>query len=302
MAIRTGLVGLVAALSLTIPSGKQIESWKQQAQSWMNSRLAEWDAQMPAGENAFVYVAEPTSTPVARTQPAPETTTAAVDSEPGDVAVTAPAAREESAILAFSENALALAIPTEPMPLEEQEIQVANESIPTAAPIAVNLDDAFHVALTETLATFAAEIPAPTAIIAVLEDDVEVVDEPEVEVALEFRRSTEGLCVLDDLTVRPVPIAPREVVTEVPVVDTDTELADEFDPIAVFGPEPDWNVVASPSVSASAVTETVATTPASAPIAEAEVDPLARAVRLTREAAYAWASLLTGPAVVTPSH
>jgi hypothetical protein len=299
MAIRTGLVGLVAALSLTLPSAKQIESWKQQAQSWMNARLAEWDARMPAGENAFVYVAEPPSTPVARTQPAPEITKASPESRPSDVASTAPAPQEESAILAFAENELALAIPTEPMPLEEQEIQVANDAIPAPTPIPVNLDDAFHVALTETLATFAAETASTTEMVAAVEDEpVEVIEELDVNLAFEYSRSTEGLCVLNDLSVRPAPTAPAEVVAEDPVMDDQS--GDEFDPSVVFAPEPEPDTVVSRSVSVSAVTETVSTSPASASVPDR--DPLARAVRLTREAAYAWASLLTGPAVVTPTH
>jgi hypothetical protein len=312
MAIRTVLVGLVAALSLTLPSGKQIESWKQQAQAWMNARLAEWDARMPAGENAFVYVAEPISPPRIAPQRASKVEVATVEAKPEERESTAPRTSEESAIAALADAASALAIPTEPMPLEEQEIRVASEVIP--APLALPLplpipaaeDAAFHAALDDTLAVFIADLNrpvAPSAIVAEAaapapEEVVGTLEEPEVDLAFEFSRSTEGLCLLNEVSPRPSASVPPEAVAALPVPESAS--ADEFDPIAVFGLDQESEGEVSSSL--ATVAEVASASPVSVSAPAPAVDPLARAVRLTGEAVYAWASLLTGPAVVTASH
>ena len=310
MAIRTVLVGFVAALSLTLPSGKQIESWKQQAQAWMNARLAEWDGGMPAGEDAFVYVAEPIAPPRVAAAPAPKAEVATVAAKAETLETPAPKASDESAIAALVDAASAPAIPTEPMPLEEQEIRVASEAIPAPLPLPIPAaeDAAFQAALDDTLALFVADLNRPVAPVAIAvvaetaEEVVGILEEPEVDLAFAYSRSTEGLCLLNDVSPRPsTTVAPEaEAVAALPLPVPET--ADEFDPVAVFGLDPESEGAVSPALATVAEVAPAPASPVSVSAPAPAVDPLARAVRLTGEAVYAWASLLTGPAVVTASH
>ena len=127
------------------------------------------------------------------------------------------------------------------------------------------------------------------------------VEEPEVDLAFNYSRSTEGLCVLNELTARPVPAAVPVIVADAsPAVASPTIVnpPDEFDYFTEFGVEPDADFIVDPPV--LSVSETVSPSPVDA---SSSVDaPFARAVRLTREAALAWASVLAGPTVVTSTH
>lgn len=53
MLLRVMLVGLVTSLGLELPTEGDLDAWKQSGRDWCQTRLAEWDARMPADASAF---------------------------------------------------------------------------------------------------------------------------------------------------------------------------------------------------------------------------------------------------------
>jgi hypothetical protein len=316
MAIRAVLVSVVAGLSLALPSGKQIEAWAQSAQAWVSERLAQWDAQMPTDESAFVYVSEPVPPIRVVSNPAPASVSApgsaptvteeASKTDQNRTVTTADpkAAESASAAAVAVSEASAPVIPTAPMDLDgtEKRPEVASAPVPVPATVTIG-SDAFTIALDATLADFAADItPAATlqpvvAVVAPKEIEPFVpADEPTIDVGYDTERSTDGICLWSEAvrarkpTIKPEPVAvaTAEVAPE--------EVGDEFDPVAMFG----LGGETDPSEVATVAEAAPCNPPAQLSIARGE--QLTRAVRLTREAVFAWASLLHGPAVVTSTH
>src|SRR5262245_46744904 len=61
MMLRLVMVSLVAALGLELPTRSDLDDWAQAGRCWCEARLADWDARMPSGPDAFARD-EPTTT------------------------------------------------------------------------------------------------------------------------------------------------------------------------------------------------------------------------------------------------
>lgn len=251
MALRLVLVGVVAGLGLSLPSGEQIRTWRVSAQNWVNTRLAAWDAEMPSDENAFILIEEP-SAQVAE--------------------VVAPPVAGPSVLPAETSMALAtdyadgLDAPSAPMALD------ASEPAPT---VTETLDAAFLAAESETLSAFASE-PADGAVTGALEvtriDPVAVAKVLYKKLVSTVDRVSRGLA---QATPPPVTFEPLVV-------------GDDLYPGVAFALNREAEGLALIGREDSGV--------------ERGGDRLTHAVRLTRDAVYAWANVLHGPAVVTIAH
>jgi hypothetical protein len=299
MALRLVLVSVVAGLGLTLPTGIQVGDWQDAAHSWVNERLAEWDARMPADENAFVLVAEP-APPQAVAIPA--NLSPATDGPISEVvAVTAPETSATDAMtvpaIDFSEG---LEAPNAPAAIEEADVVAeVSPSLKTE-----DLDAAFGVAQGDVIAGFAAD---QLARVATAEVTVPVADRPvgpprfeplEIKenlyegVAYDLNREAEGLTlVVTTVAPKASPAVPR--FEPMQVAD------DLYEGVAyALNREADGlssgarNEVASGTIAKRA----------EKPQSSGEHGRLTHAVRLTREAVFAWANLLHGPAVVTLAH
>ncbi|MFO0950381.1 MAG: hypothetical protein U0835_04380 [Isosphaeraceae bacterium] len=251
MALRLVLVSAVASLGLTLPTGGQVLGWKESAQMWVSSKLAEWDAQMPVDERAF----------------------APADSSP-------PAAGTQ------------LAGPTSPAsPKHDLETCYVDEA--TDAWMSL-LSGRSHDHLSERPVLAAAPEPAVETSAVVVFEPIEPTEDLYAGVAYALNRDAEGLNLPRFLPVaaRPAP-KPRPTPTFEPI-----EVGDDLYPGVAYalnrGAE-GLNLEAGiPSQRASSV--------AHSPTRQKPAPGGSRfsvAVRLTREAMIAWASVLHGPAVVT---
>ncbi len=285
MGLRIVLVGLVAGLGLSIPSRDQLGVWRGSARSWMSAQLAEWDGQMPAGDTAFVVVPEPTPSadPVA--------------SQVAEVVASSPEPATEPSVAtagaATADRPAGVVTPTQPVELVEGvPAPAAADSV--SAPALEISDAAFDAALSDVVAGFAADRDT-AAIVALEAPKVETVasfepeyvcDDAEPDIADVLNHEVDGL----DLT-RPL------------LTIRDSEPVDliDFEENLYAGIAYDLNREAD-----GLETPTPAPAPVSVPTADAPAENgkgrLTHAVRLTREAVYAWANLLHGPAVVTLDH
>lgn len=278
MALRLILVSAVAGLGFGLPSGDRLQTWGDSTRCWVHARLAEWDAEMPADAAAFVLVAEPsadtaqlapTPAPVEPAALATSTTTARTK----DVAAPAPNPIA-SAPFGLTELAAGLDIPTIPMDLETPEIV-------TAAPAVTVDDSAFNTAQGAVLAAFAADARAVALAKPVVTPSFEPIepgDDLYQGIAYALNREAEGLHPSESLAPRFEPLDPGP---------------DLYQGIAyALNREAEGLGLAAPS---NATSESSVIQELESP---ARRGRLAQAVRLTREAAHAWASLLHGPAVV----
>jgi hypothetical protein len=275
MGLRIVLVGVVAGLGLTLPSGKQLESWRESARGWVSDQIAARDAGIPADENAFVIVPEPTPTPTPTETlaEAPPLAPEAVVTEMIETA--APEPLDPGATVSrLADVAPGPDVPTESMPLDESE----------PAP-ALRISDAdFDAAQGDIVAGFSADLAATLA----------AQEAEAAEVAL-----VEPIEVCDD--------DPSEGVAYVPSCK-----AEGFEaPVARSAPaescdDPDRALAFALNREAEGLD--LAPDAGATPEPPQEATPpdrdgrLTTAVRLTREAVYAWANLLHGPAVVTIGH
>ena len=293
MALRVILVSVVAGLGLTLPSGERLASWRDSAQAWANAKFAEWDAQMPVDENAFVFVADSpplSTTTVAAETPAPvpvPATSPTPSAAPDVVAEPAPSAPERLKVIPV--DAVAdLTVPTAPMPLVETEVASA-DACPAVEPAAV-ADAAFDAAQVDVIASFnrdlaAAETEISKAVPAEPFEPIVVPEGPAMDLASVLNRESEGL------TVDAGPVAARGALRLESFEAGD--LAD--DPAYVLIRESEGlgsaaRVAERESTGSPLLVQFAGPTPGS---------QLTRAVRLTREAVFAWANLRHGPAVVT---
>ncbi|MFO0908530.1 MAG: hypothetical protein U0794_09235 [Isosphaeraceae bacterium] len=330
MALRVLLVGLVAGLGLSLPTGRQIATWRDSANAWVTARLAAWDAQMPAGDDAFVFVTDsaPTDIDAASVAPAlvaaetPLPETPAITETPA----TSPTQASSGAVVAStSENRPAesaticdlgremaedLAVPTEPTAFDDTELmpepaptpepQPEPAPTPILATPAVALDASFDAAMMDVVASFTADLSRPTPttepapLLAEAAPAAPVAPVPAYEpIAIDESFATDLACVLNRASEgldirRPAPARDELIRVEDDLAnDVAYALNREAEGLTVF-PK-------------TIVSETKPTPEPTSELA-APSNRLSHAVRLTREAVFAWAKVLHAPAVVTISH
>lgn len=294
MGLRMILVGVVACLGLTMPTGEQIESCKVSAQTWMNARIAEWDAPLPADENAFVLVAEPTATDADEATPAsgtpaletPNATAAPVTAATETPTDSRPAAKPVSTI-ASNDLADGLAAPTVPMAFEETDLTPATAS---PAPEPTASDAGFDAAQNDVLSAFERDRPeaaAPVALAPAFEP-IEVGENLDTGVAYALNHAAEGLSITGT--------------AGVPHPSTRFEPMENGEDL-YSGVAYDLNRGAEGlETAAPTVTSRVTLAQNGQTNAPGSTNRLTHAVRLTRDAMNAWANLLHGPAVVLITH
>jgi hypothetical protein len=328
MVLRLVLVGLVAGLGLSIPSRRDVEILARHAQTWLNDRLAEWDSQAPVDEGTYIIVAEPVATPERAAERAVEQPTVSdsafavvVDDMVASFArteqVAGPSATTEvleaTAEIAPAEASagLAIALPTEPAADDSPEspvTELAFDDVMVETTLAFAADLAEQgteatapsaLAAMENLASaLEAGDPAPAAAPAPISDAVFETVMNETASAFAAEAALETLMTEVGLFDTVAPAAPAQVA----VVDREAsaEVVEDLYPgeaYALNRLSDGLSESPAPTVVASA-----APTPAAAPAPAGRADRWTHAVRLTREAVYAWASLLHGPAVVTIAH
>ncbi len=147
MGLRLLLVGVVAGLGLNLPVRENVSAWKRAAETWVYSRMAEWDARMPTGPSAFVVVAEPN--PPAVSDPAP-----ALDALLSPTPVTVTKIEEPAAVAQHPDLNAALDLPTIPMELDEPA-----EPAATTVPILTDAD--FDTAMNAVVSDLTADLRRP---------------------------------------------------------------------------------------------------------------------------------------------
>lgn len=330
MVLRLVLVGLVAGLGLSMPSRRDVEGLARLTQTWLNDRLAEWDSQAPIDEGTYVIVAEPVATPeraAERTAVSDREFAAVVEDMVAAFAplerldgptVTTAGLKDTSEIAPAEASAsLAIALPTEPAAGDAPEAHVSELAFDdvmdeTTLAFAADLNDPDQPAakaaepspldIMENLAVAQAAVETiPMVAAAPISDRVfetvmnETASAFAAEIALETMMTEVGL--FD----RVAPAAPAQAVAVA------REVASENDEDLYPGEAYALNRL-SDGLGRTTAPTTAAAIEAPAPAPAADLEPprrsdrLTQAVRLTREAVYAWASLLHGPAVVTIAH
>ena len=335
MGVRLILVSLVAGLGLTIPSASQVKHWTESAQAWVFTRLAEMDARMPADESAFVYVNDGPAVLAEEPTPAAETATVSVP-EPTKPAATEAAAPNASALAdaqkLADELAAGLEVPFIPAAIDDAEaapspapsIEPAavvveapapkNDAVAIEAPAPKNNDDAFLAAQSDVIAAFVADLtPAapvpdetPKALIA------KVVATPSEPIAWNSDAfENDPAEMLANLVADAFAGVPEAVEPIRPDAPAFTPIAVEeisaMDIAVALNVESEGLLLPTPAPAPAPVAPAVVSTPTPSveeprPDLSGRASRLGHAVRLTREAVYAWANLLHGPAVVTIAH
>lgn len=351
MGARIIMVGLVAALGISMPTGSHFAYWKEAAHDWALNRLAEWDARRSVHESTFVYVADAMldddATDVAAA-PIPLEAPTAATSAP---APASPASKVEPSPLPEPDLAVGIDLPTQPTDMDESELsasrnitaieanprtdEIANsDTTPQAvesAPINDSLaivttpvidDSSFLQAQSETVAAFVADtviddsaflqaqgdtvsafvadaarlarreeasksLPVEPVVEVAAVEPIAVDDVLDAGLAFELNRANDGTN-LPIATSGDVMMPPANAASTEPIALE----ADLYGGLAyILNQENDGlNLPPSPSPDSMAPTFD-----APRPVENA----LTHAVRLTREAVFAWAELLHGPAVVT---
>ncbi len=286
MGFRIFLVSIVAGLGLTLPTGKQVGEWHGAARAWVAEKYEDWDHQVLVDEDAYVVAAEPApvaaevpvmiaSTPVVTKVAAPVTPEAVVTSR-------TPAPRVElstgldvtAGFTDLVEADFDFAPVSAPAPF----------SAPAPAPAVLVSDAAFDAAQGEFVTGFVAEqaaaaVPAPAATVATSDASFDAAQEDFVN----------GYVAVENAA-----IAARKV---------EACPAPEVARVEIFG---DGDTLYE-GLAYALNREAEGLEPAAAE-RSGEAKPsdrdgrLTNAVRLTRDAVYAWANLLHGPAVVTIGH
>jgi hypothetical protein len=302
MTLRLFLVGLVAGLGVTFPNAEQWASWRGSAQGWVSARVAEWDARVSADDGEFVVIDEPP----ARGDATPRSPDG-VRGE-GEAEVVADCDRLAEMV---RDDAAGLDIPIAPVGPFDNEVAAAG------------VDAAFEEAEAAVLLGFsaaAAEVatrdePVPSAAVApraTVPDDAAFcyAQESVVEAFAADRARPEPLDVGDDLYPGLAYALNRSADGLNPVLCDPTAVAVAAARVRSFEPPdaptpPDAGTVFALALNReSEGLDLPASSPAlvEAPPPPRQGERLTQAVRLTREAVYAWANLLHGPAVVTLAH
>lgn len=275
MVLRLLLVGLVAGLGLSLPSRSDFDTMARSAQHWMNDRLAEWDTHTSSDQGTYVFVVEPTPTPAPFAAADPTSLVVATPVPDSDEGF-ADALGESVASFAQDELA-ARTRATDPVVKSLAELVPSDPasllaiSLPTGPAFAPNGDLttpelAFGASSEQTGRDLSADVVARKSI-----------DQPDssFEVALEetvvsFTRDALFLGLARaDQTPRGEPL------------------------------EIDGDLYAGEAYALNRLSDGISTPVPPDDAAGKNPNRLTNAVRLTREAVFAWASLLHGPAIVT---
>lgn len=301
MVLRLILVGLVAGLGVSLPGRRDLDTLGRSAQRWVNTRLAEWDAGSSVEEGSYILIREPVI--VAPRPQAPPVVSdnafaSVMDETVATFVQTELASRRDAAEPVVAEIVapeslctLAIAVPTEPAAPEAEpsRIDLAFDAVmeETVATFAATPEDepsridlAFDAVMEETAATFAADVLASTTRPAA--DPIALGDWAE-DLALLLSREE-----APDQEVGPAPPPP------LPEVEVAANNTLEFEDDLYAGEAYALNRISdglNDELADASAAEVEAPRPAE--------NRLTQAVRLTREAVFAWGSLLHGPAVVT---
>ena len=317
MALRLVLVSVVAGLGLSLPTRTQVSTWSDSARIWATTRLAAWDAQQPAGDDAFVFVTDPVPiTPkhdavvsVAAVKPAATPTVAPTVAVRTKTPTPAPAfqckkfsSTTEAACQTGLDLTAGLIIPTEPFLFDGPDLA------PPATPVAIShparalvtSNAAFDVAMNAVIAAFAADLPArkvtgsPAIVTTGSKPRAPVIvkNEPRATTLKVAKTETPKVAKTETPKVVKTEIkkATEPVKTQTPKV-VKTEIKKATEPVKTQTPK-------AAKAEVKKATETVMTGPPR-PGASPSDARLTQAVQLTREAVFAWANLLHGPVVVT---
>jgi hypothetical protein len=265
MVLRLILVGLVAGLGSNIPTRRDLQTMAHSAQHWMNARLAEWDDQAMPDDGASVFVIEPAETAPALATPSPVSDELFADVLSETVALFAQdelaGKTREMDQIVKSRDEIALSDPSKSLAID---LPTAPSPVASDEPMITDL--AFDATIDETVQDMTVDV-----------------------VALE---STDGR----DLAFEAV----LEDVVSSFALDASTlakaDQAPRHEPLEV-----DENLYAGEAYALNRISDGIQEPIRTTDQTARSENRLTNAVRLTREAVIAWASLLHGPAVVSIS-
>ncbi|SIO17687.1 hypothetical protein SAMN05444166_2837 [Singulisphaera sp. GP187] len=263
MVLRLILVGLVIGLGLSMPPRRDLDTLSRSAQHWVNDRLAEWDPQTTSDQGVYVLVDDPAETSLPLSAPA---LTLVSDEEFAGVV--------DDSVALFAQDVLAATT------REMDQLVKSSDQLAVSDPsksLAIDLP-------TEPAALQSEEANPLDLIELVFEGWAEAMP---LSMPVEWVEANES---------NPLDLAFEELIeTTVTQFDQDAsalaaltlEIHQDRDPgeAAALDRSSDGNEAATVATVATGRGE----------------NRLTNAVRLTREAVVAWASLIHGPAVVTIS-
>jgi hypothetical protein len=274
MVLRLILVSIVAGLGATPPAENEIAGWSRTAQAWLDARLADWSICLPPNEGAFplpppapadLGLATLDDELLALYGDEPVLEAPAPSPEPKATADAGLASLDEELAALFSEEPVAVV----PPPIED----------------ARTADRVFDAVVDEIAAGFSQCEDEPVAPVSrTLAPDL-VASQAEID---ELERA---FVEAEDTEAYTFTIVPAPAVTALPVVEDEfLEPGIDFDHGVAPGSSRPTDEIGPP---APAIEE------APAAFQATTCDPLLDAVRLTRDAAYAWMNLLQSPAIAT---
>jgi len=329
MALRLILVGLVAGLGSTVPSWHEFEKMSHSAQNWVTAQVELWNEELKPGEEAQVFVIEPQSTdsttealalvedsePVRIDEPP-------VESQAADQLVEDRPSVEDLALFNAPTETLNLELPSEPvdMPtvnLIDEASNLLNDLALTFAPFAERNDEVAPIDVIEPLAE--TDTDTDTEIDAEAEIDLELVEiAPPAQADLEFESLVDAMVedfghekelafldALNDVMTLENDLAVEELMAteaknqalEVAFEGVVNEMVRNFSEEATQAEELEELAFLADLEDTIKLSDTFGqSTETGVALPE---NRFADAVRLTREAVVAWASVLHGPAVVT---
>jgi hypothetical protein len=261
MVLRLILVGLVAGLGLSLPTRRDMDTVARSAQHWMNDRLADWHPQTASDRGPSVFVVEPAKTTLASAPPVSDGVFADVLGE-----------------------AVALSAQDEPAGKAREPEQIVK-----------GRDE---IAVSEMSKALAIDLPTEPVLLSADESIMTglAFDPPSEETAEDL---TADVAVLEESDSRDLVF---EGVLDETVISfaLDASTLAKADQTPKRGPlEIDENLYADEAYALNRVSDGIQVSVPSRDETGKDENPLTNAVRLTREAVVAWASLLHGPAVVT---
>ncbi len=290
MGFRILLVSVVAGLGFSLPTGKQMTNWHQSACNWADSRVADWNAPVLEQGDALVVAPEPeaapASAPVLVVSPeavlAPEALPVValpVSAEPTPVVVAAPAAVasdlvNRETVEEFEDFDFGFGVEFLPLP------ELSLEKV-------VNLDAAFADAQGDFITSFVAE-QASNLAASMVAAAPQIEEKPISEnMDAAFAAAQEDFVI----------VFVAEKAKSNPISEPAPELVKNTDDNLYEGLAHELNR------KADGLDDPKSETGRTELIGEVKTPDragrLTNAVRLTRDAVYAWANLLHGPAVVT---
>ncbi len=273
MGIRIILVSAVAVMGLSLPSVDQVGEWRTVARGWVNERLAEWDAQMPVDQNAFVIVAEPTRS--AATAPL---------IEPGETTETLPVVSAAPVAVTLDERSAGLEAPTRPMDLDEAEPAPASVVATSPTPSVLVLDPGFAAAQDEFVAGYLVEV-------ATAERRREAIALAQLAADLDFEWNLVAEQAEARLSIVEPTVSQSDLTETIEVVESVESLDESLDAGIAYELSQYAEGLESLRLATAQQAEQESST--------FRDGRLTTAVRLTREAVHAWASVLHGPAIVS---